>query len=546
MATGLNAVATGLSVLIPEVGHLGQRLVLVSQDCRDGWFRGLHDDTLAPGLVICRDCTPATLTMAQLIGAGEGKAGYATAIGPGATGGRMLEIANCCLHWHDRLASVDLFSFNCSKVCLWRFVRAGGVSSGLVVGAVLYYEVSWKLGLPYLLGMITQPSPPSLPDVQRIFGPGFEYGGVLGVGGSSVVYAVLGEGKEPVAVLKMANTSDHNDEFDSEVKVLEKLETTDDLFLRVLHSDAVFSEERQRHEYVFLEPVCTPFSPICGFYAQHGMEVLQAVYSLHCAGWVHRDIRSSNIMQDPTGRVRLIDLGCALPAGFESFVVGTIRCGSPRVRAAYAGVYPVPFTVVDDLYSWAYTCLLLAYPQMRFELDEVCPVEACRPEHVPLLARFWDETARSSTRFAAVLATLGELIPTSKFTAKLPRSVYTHLGHLMRACLPDIKPSNFGRVQCCALVLNCPVVRRCDVVQALRFKPKVRVILASRDADSVSEPEGLPPSPPVSPPRLLDTSPQKSTPSGKATVGTRPVVCCVSFRHSNAVSGGGCFLGCVT
>ncbi|UGQ11336.1 protein kinase [Yinghuangia sp. ASG 101] len=68
-----------------------------------------------------------------------------------------------------------------------------------------------------------------------------------------------------------------------------------------------------------------------------GLQLTDALRTMHAAGWVHRDVKSENVMFTGDGRVKLIDLGAAARTGDRDaeFVFGADGYVAPEIERAY-------------------------------------------------------------------------------------------------------------------------------------------------------------------------------------------------------------------
>jgi len=166
-------------------------------------------------------------------------------------------------------------------------------------------------------------------------------------------------------------------------------------------------------------------------------ETLDALAVLHSAGLVHRDVKPSNLLVRPSGRVVLIDLGIACQ---RDTLVSRRLVGSP----AYCSPEQILGRPVDgrsDVYSLACTIYELVFGRPPFERDDV---DAVLEAHLRATAAFdlppvvqvgepfmrWLHRCMSRTRAnrpdaAAARAELRSLTPAAPIERLAPRARVT-------------------------------------------------------------------------------------------------------------------------
>jgi serine/threonine-protein kinase len=170
---------------------------------------------------------------------------------------------------------------------------------------------------------------------------------------------------------------------------------------------------------------------------QIALETLDALVVLHAAGLVHRDVKPSNLMLRPSGRVVLIDLGiaCQRDASGSGRVVGSPSYCSPEQ------ILGRPVDGRSDVYSLGCTLYELVFGRPPFE---GAGIEAVLQAHLHATPSFdrplaipvsepllrWLERCLSRTRSrrpdaAQARAELGALAPTAPLEQIAPRARVT-------------------------------------------------------------------------------------------------------------------------
>jgi len=102
-----------------------------------------------------------------------------------------------------------------------------------------------------------------------------------------------------------------------------------------------------------------------------GVEVASALAATHAAGFVHRDVKPSNVLISADGTARLADFGIASRAedslGTLDNLQGSLRYVAPEL---FDGASPSP---ANDVYSLALTLWSLATAQVPFGDDDMPP-----------------------------------------------------------------------------------------------------------------------------------------------------------------------------
>ncbi len=103
------------------------------------------------------------------------------------------------------------------------------------------------------------------------------------------------------------------------------------------------------------------------------MQLLYALSVAQSAGWVHRDVHPRNVIVMADGRVRLVDLGCAVPAA---------ECanGLHREKILSLGYQPPesetfgPWGFASDVYSACAICARMLYGQVAAPTHDPSPL----------------------------------------------------------------------------------------------------------------------------------------------------------------------------
>jgi len=139
--------------------------------------------------------------------------------------------------------------------------------------------------------------------------------------------------------------------------------------------------------------------------AQVGVEVCRALAAVHAAGLVHRDVKTANVMREPSGHVVLLDFGLAVESTADvdaSRAAGTPPSMAPEVLRGE------PATSSSDLYSVGvllYRLVTRAHPfegrtagevGRQHDRREGVALHQRRPELPPAFVRVVDRTLSHS------------------------------------------------------------------------------------------------------------------------------------------------------
>ena len=244
-------------------------------------------------------------------------------------------------------------------------------------------------------------SPTGLPQV-----PGYELIRLIGEGGMGVVYEAIRKGTRDRIAVKMIGSGQATDEvrtrlFLREATTLSRLNhkriikfhevgiVAGNLFLAMEYIDTVDLDEilRDRHE-----PRCVRL--LCGFICQ----VLEALAYAHRLGFVHRDVKPSNVLiarHESRYRTKLADFGLAKnfeSAGFSSVTAmgecrGTIafmapeQLKDPRATQPYADLFSTTATLYYFLSGEGpYDCAGSTNPVEAVLNGQTIPLRQRRPD----------------------------------------------------------------------------------------------------------------------------------------------------------------------
>jgi eukaryotic-like serine/threonine-protein kinase len=211
------------------------------------------------------------------------------------------------------------------------------------------------------------------------------------------------------------------------VRVLDAFEAHGTFFIVMPWIEgATLREHIDRHSSLRVEQVL-----------QIAEETLDALAVLHAAGLVHRDVKPSNLLVRPSGRVVLIDLGiaCQRESSASRRLVGSPSYCSPEQ------ILGRPVDGRSDVYSLGCTLYELVFGRSPFEGDDVDAVIQAHlrstpafdlPAVVPMgepflrwLRRCLSRTRASRPDAAQARAELRALVPESPIERIAPRARVT-------------------------------------------------------------------------------------------------------------------------
>ncbi len=114
-----------------------------------------------------------------------------------------------------------------------------------------------------------------------------------------------------------------------------------------------------------------------------GRQVAEALEALHSAGWMHADVKPSNVFLSRSGHVTLIDLGFACSTDERGSiadrpVLGTLNYMAPEVLYSSAGG-----DVRSDVYSLGVTLFEMLTGRLPFDSDDVAELAAQHRQDLP-------------------------------------------------------------------------------------------------------------------------------------------------------------------
>lgn len=112
-------------------------------------------------------------------------------------------------------------------------------------------------------------------------------------------------------------------------------------------------------------------------------QTAEAMVALETAGWMHGDIKPSNVLVAPNGHVTLIDLGFATPTSQQALVVdrpllGTLSYMAPELLYSSSGG-----SVRSDVYSLGVMLFEVLTGRLPFDSDDVAELAVQHRQQLP-------------------------------------------------------------------------------------------------------------------------------------------------------------------
>ncbi|HEX4130030.1 MAG TPA: serine/threonine-protein kinase [Pirellulales bacterium] len=126
---------------------------------------------------------------------------------------------------------------------------------------------------------------------------------------------------------------------------------------------------------------CGPLDhPVAYWYARQVAEALEA---LHAAGWMHGDVKPSNMIVSPEGHLTLVDLGFARRRGDHRWTLDEGGLGTPQYLAPEAVTSAVRPDIRSDLYSLGVMLYEMLVGRRPFEAADAAELVRLHRENRP-------------------------------------------------------------------------------------------------------------------------------------------------------------------
>lgn len=112
-------------------------------------------------------------------------------------------------------------------------------------------------------------------------------------------------------------------------------------------------------------------------------QTAEAIVALEAAGWMHGDVKPSNVVVAPNGHVTLIDLGFATPTSQQALIVdrpllGTLAYMAPELLYSSGGG-----SVLSDVYSLGVMLFEVLTGRLPFDSDDVAELAVQHRQQLP-------------------------------------------------------------------------------------------------------------------------------------------------------------------
>jgi serine/threonine-protein kinase len=114
-----------------------------------------------------------------------------------------------------------------------------------------------------------------------------------------------------------------------------------------------------------------------------GRQVAEALETLHRAGWMHADVKPSNVFVSPTGHVTLIDLGFARAASERSAIADRVVLGTLAYMAPEVLYSSVGGDIRSDVYSLGVTLFEMFTGRLPFDARDVAELARQHRQNLP-------------------------------------------------------------------------------------------------------------------------------------------------------------------
>lgn len=115
-----------------------------------------------------------------------------------------------------------------------------------------------------------------------------------------------------------------------------------------------------------------------------GRQIAEALEALHTAGWMHSDVKPTNVFVSPTGHVTLFDLGFARAASERGTiadrpVLGTMSYIAPEMLYSDRGG-----DIHSDVYSLGVTLFEMLTGRLPFDAEDIAELAAQHRQDIPI------------------------------------------------------------------------------------------------------------------------------------------------------------------